>query len=70
MKIYLVMDYFEDGSDTPTLVYGCFSSEEQAKDIANDLRKSFKENNEDTEVVIKELYLNKPTDNYYWFMTH
>lgn len=70
MKIYLVMDCFEEGSDTPTLVYGCFSSEEKAKGIANDLRKSFKENNEDTEVEIKELDLNEPTDDYHWFMTN
>lgn len=68
MELYVVIER-EESPEGNNWVFGVFSTEEKANEIAEDLKRNFAENKETghTAEVIK-VNLDEPTADYEWFM--
>lgn len=67
MELYLVIDR-ENEESMNDLIYGVFSTKEQAEKVKNQLNQNFIEHNENWVVDIIELTLDKVTDDYNFIM--
>lgn len=67
MELYLVIDR-ENEESMNDLIYGVFSTKEQAEKVKNQLNQNFIEHNENGVVDIIELTLDKVTDDYNFIM--
>lgn len=67
MELYLVIDR-ENEESMNDLIYGVFSTKEQAEKVKNQFNQNFIEHNENGVVDIIELTLDKVTDDYNFIM--
>lgn len=67
MKLYLVIERDSD-NEFNDLVFGIFSTREKAIEIKDSMNQNFAEHNEEHVAEIIELELDKPTENYEFFI--
>lgn len=73
MNVYLVIGYHNGNLDLKedaqerTSVFGVFSTEEKANEIAGEMRENFEEHLEEITIEVVELTLDEPTELYKFF---
>lgn len=67
MKLYLVIER-DSNNEFNDLVFGIFSTREKAIEIKDSMNQNFAEHNEEYVAEIIELELDKPTEDYEFFI--
>lgn len=71
--VYLVIGYHNGSLDRKgdaqerTSIFGAFSTEERANEIAGEMRENFKDHHEEITIEVSELSLDEPTELYKFF---